>query len=64
MRTGARFTAAWIPDAASTVYVYVGVKPLPLPVGAAGLVFVKTLLPEGARRVPFWVTWNGAFTPL
>ena len=54
---------AWTPDAGSTVYVYVGPKLAPLPV-VVPLVPENRLLPDGAERMPFWVTWNGAFTPM
>jgi hypothetical protein len=56
-------TAAWTVDAGSTVYGYVGVNAVPLPVVCPD-VLVKTLLPVGEVRMPFWLTWNGALTPL
>ena len=56
-------TAAWTPDAGSTVDWYVGPKLAPAPVVVPD-VFVNRLLPEGALMMPFMLVWNGALTPL
>ena len=45
------------------MYWYIGMNTLPVDVVEPDTL-VKRLLPDGAFRMPFWLTWNGALTPL